>query len=67
MLERNHFSLVSLIPFRKVPGGGAERPLLLPQSLAYDVPQGLVLSPVLFNMYMKLLAKVTRRFELRCH
>lgn len=39
--------------------------LLLP--LACEVPEGSYLSPMLFTIYMKLLAEVIRGFELRCN
>ena len=38
-----------------------------PWTLQYGVPQGSVLSPMLFNMYMKLLGAVIRSFGGRCH
>ena len=38
-----------------------------PWTLQHGVPQGSVLSPMLFNMYMKPLGAVIRSFGVRCH
>lgn len=38
-----------------------------PWTSAYSVPQGLVLSPILFIMSIKPLDEVVREFGLKCH
>lgn len=38
-----------------------------PWLLTYGVPQGSAISPMLFNIYMKLLGEVTRELGLLCH
>uniref|UniRef100_A0A803T6B3 Reverse transcriptase domain-containing protein n=1 Tax=Anolis carolinensis TaxID=28377 RepID=A0A803T6B3_ANOCA len=38
-----------------------------PQPLTCEVPQGSVLSPMLFNIYMKPLGEIIRSFGVRCH
>uniref|UniRef100_A0A803SZA6 Reverse transcriptase domain-containing protein n=1 Tax=Anolis carolinensis TaxID=28377 RepID=A0A803SZA6_ANOCA len=40
---------------------------LAPQPLSCGIPQGSVLSPMLFNIYMKPLGEIIRSFEVRCH
>ena len=37
----------------------------VPWCLCHGVPQGLILSPMLFNIYMELLGEVIRRFGLK--
>uniref|UniRef100_A0A803TQ40 Reverse transcriptase domain-containing protein n=1 Tax=Anolis carolinensis TaxID=28377 RepID=A0A803TQ40_ANOCA len=38
-----------------------------PQPLTCGVPQGSILSPMLFNIYMKPLGEIIRSFRVRCH
>lgn len=54
---------IAPLPFEQVLGAC----LLTSWLLADGVPQGLVLFPVLFNIHMKPLDEVTKRFKLQCH
>lgn len=65
----NCIEVVSLIRLSQVPESGAGRFLL--STLANDVPQGTMLSPMLFNIPYLTLLEITewghQEFGLRCH